>query len=88
SIETERAAVKGFYIINLQRAVSFIQVSHNFGPILEVVQNVTAGIVVHHAPSFFVPDATSQMLILVVLETAGDDHTGPSQGTESDRDKT
>uniref|UniRef100_A0A3Q2E226 Si:dkey-238d18.6 n=1 Tax=Cyprinodon variegatus TaxID=28743 RepID=A0A3Q2E226_CYPVA len=86
SIETERPIVKWFYIINLQGAVAFIQVSQNFGSILKVVQNHTAGIMVHNAPSFLIPDSSGHGLIFIILETAGDYYTGPSQGLESERD--
>lgn len=43
-------------------------------------------IMVDNTPNFFGPDATRKRHILLVLEAAGNHHTGAGQGADSERD--
>uniref|UniRef100_A0A3Q2ZT81 Uncharacterized protein n=1 Tax=Kryptolebias marmoratus TaxID=37003 RepID=A0A3Q2ZT81_KRYMA len=82
-METERAIVKRFDVVDLH-AVSFVQITQQFGSIFKMVHNRIPFIVEDDAvPRSFVPDATGHEFMVFALETAGDHHTGPGQSTEA-----
>uniref|UniRef100_A0A3B5APB1 Uncharacterized protein n=1 Tax=Stegastes partitus TaxID=144197 RepID=A0A3B5APB1_9TELE len=84
-MEAEGPIVKGFDVIDLQRAVPFVQISH-FGSALKVVDYFALAIMEDNASCLFGPDATTQRDTVFVLEAAGNHHTGVCQGAEPEGD--
>lgn len=85
-VKTERSIVKGFDVVDLQRAAFFTQIPNNFGSVPKMVHDVASTIVEDDAPIPFCPDATGHGYMFIVPESARDHNTGASQGAEPERD--